>query len=72
MKSYIESRRKGLPHTKYKEESLTGLAISCLETALYNKLFKDKCEKGQMTREDETEDVNSYCMTLRKRKDAVN
>jgi hypothetical protein len=41
-KSYIESRRKDLPHIKYKEESLTGLAISCLETALYNKLFKDK------------------------------
>jgi hypothetical protein len=39
-KSYIESRRKGIPHTKYKEESSTGLAISCLETDSY-KLFKD-------------------------------
>jgi hypothetical protein len=41
-KSYIESRRKGIPHTKYKEENLAGLAISCPETVLYNKLFKNK------------------------------
>jgi hypothetical protein len=28
-----KSRRKGIPDTKYEEENLTGLAISCVETA---------------------------------------
>jgi hypothetical protein len=30
----LHTRRKGIPHTKYKEESLSGLAISCVETTL--------------------------------------
>lgn len=53
------------------QERLTGLIASCVITALYNTLLKERLGKGQKWWEDE-EDVSSYRVALSKREDTVN
>ena len=64
MKYYEEFKRKETSHMQ-KNADLSGFITSCVRTAFCNILLKER-EKG---REYEEEDVNSYWMTFRKRKD---
>ena len=65
MKYYEEFKRKETSHMQKNEADLSGFITSCVRTAFCNILLKER-EKG---REYEEEDINSYWMTFRKRKD---
>jgi hypothetical protein len=45
MKYHIEQRGKRISYVQYKEGRPTGLITSCIGTALYNKLLKERYEK---------------------------
>jgi hypothetical protein len=45
-KCYTESRRAGISYMQYKEGRLTGLVTSCVGTALYNTLLKERWREG--------------------------
>ena len=59
-------------NNKKKEGRLTELVTSCIGTAFYNTLLKERYREGQKWREDEDEDVSSYWMTLKKREGTGN
>jgi hypothetical protein len=63
MKKYcVESRRRrGISYIKQEEVSLTGLLRNCLLNTLLKEIWKG--------RQDEEEEVSSYCMNLTKRGD---
>jgi hypothetical protein len=69
MECYKQSRRRGISYIPCSEGRLTGLVTLCVETAFYNTLLKERWKKGQLSLEGVEEDVSSYLVTLRKRKD---
>jgi hypothetical protein len=45
-KYYLESRRRGISYMKSVNGRLTGLVTLCVETALYERILKERLKEG--------------------------